>query len=487
MALEHRLDLKLAQKFVLTPQLQQAIKFLQMPQLELSQAISQELIENPLLEEDPVEEESDNDLSMEERELSKEVTDENENNSDTEPPIEQLLNFSVDEYFEERASDGRDLGYFNPDVVTPMSFEQYTSRIPDLHDYLLWQLRFSDAQESLKQAGEIVIGNIDENGYLISSDEDIAQQEGMEIDFIRRAIRLIQDFDPPGIAARDPKECFILQLRELGLSGTLAEKIVADSLDSLSRKKYQEIARQHNASIEDVMSAVRIIEGLEPKPARNLSSSTPVYVVPDVFVIKSEEGYRIILNDEGLPKLRINSYYRNLLRNKEAFTKEDKHFFEDKLRSAIWLIKSLDQREKTIARVTECIVNFQREFFDKGATELKPLNLRDVAANIGMHESTISRVTSTKYLACSHGVFGFRFFFSSALQSGNGSISSTTVKDYIKKTVSEEDEMKPLSDQDISRLLRESYNITIARRTVAKYREEIKIPPQSKRKRRDRF
>lgn len=483
MALESKLDLKLTQKFILTPQLQQAIKLLHLPQLELSQAINQELIENPMLEEIS-EETEEEDISKDEAEISEqEQIQDIIGPEDTEAPLEQLMSFAVDEYFEERASDGRDLGYFSPDTVKQISFEQFTSKVPDLQDYLFWQLRLSGVQENMKKVGEIVVGYLDDNGFLSAPDEEIAASENINIDILRESIKLVQGFDPSGVAARNQKECFALQLAGLNLSDSLAEKIIMESFENLGRKKYHEIAKQHNCCLADVMVAVKIIETLSPKPAVNLSSLNTVYVVPDVFVVKSDEGYRIILNDEGLPKLRINSYYKSLLRAKNEIMKEEKTFLEDKLRSAVWLIKSLEQRERTIYRVTESILGFQREFFDIGHQALKPLNLRDIAENISMHESTISRVTSTKYLSCSHGVFSFRYFFSSALQSGGGEISSTTVKDLIRKAIEDENERVPLSDQSIVDLLKKE-NIMIARRTVAKYREVLKLPSQNKRRRR---
>lgn len=481
MALESKLELRLAQKLILTPQLQLAIRLLQMPQLELSQALTQELTENPFLEE----------IVDEREELSREEIENAETDSesdDTEAPLEKLIaglsGSSVEEYFDERGSDGRDLGYFTPGTVEHQSFEQYTGQETDLYDHLLWQLRFSDADDEIRQIGEVIIGNIDENGYLRATDEEISEAANAGIERVGTALHLVQGFDPPGIAARDLQECLLLQIKALNLSGTLVEHIVLNNMADIEKKRYQQIARQYGVPLDDVLAAVKVVEGLEPKPARNFSNLAPSYVVPDVSVIRTEDGYQIILNDEGLPRVRLNSYYKNLFHSKNSLSKEEKVFIEEKLRSAVWLLKSLDQRNRTIYRVTESILNFQRDFFDRGVSCLKPLNLRDVATSLGMHESTISRVTSNKYLSCGHGLFGFRFFFSSALQSSSGSISSTSVKDLIKKIISEENSRKPMSDQRIVELLK-TKNITIARRTVAKYREELKIPPQGHRKSHD--
>ncbi|MBI4691682.1 MAG: RNA polymerase factor sigma-54 [Nitrospirae bacterium] len=481
MALEHKLELKLSQKLVLTPQLQQAIKLLQMPQLELSQTLSQELIENPFLEE-IMEESSGEELTREEIESIETDT----GSDDTESPLEKMMSTlngsAVDEYFEDRSSDGRDLGYFTPGTIATLSYEQFASQGENLYDHLLWQLRLSDAPESIRQIGEVIINNLDDNGYLVATDEDIAKSTDADADNIRKAIELIQEFDPPGIGARDIRECLLLQIKQLGLEGSLPEKIIQNNIEELKKKNYQHIARLYNASLDEVVAAVKVIEGLEPKPARNFSGANVNYVIPDVFIIKTDDGYQIILNDERLPKLRINNFYKKLLLQKNSFSKEEKLFLDEKFRSATWLLKSLDQRNRTIYRVTESILNFQHDFFDGGVRNLKPLNLKDVALELSLHESTISRVTSNKYLSCGHGIFCFKYFFTSALQSNTGEISSTSVKDMIKKIVSEEDTKKPLSDKRIVEMFKNN-NIVIARRTVAKYREELKIPSQNQRRR----
>ena len=481
MALESRLELRLSQKLILTPQLQLAIKLLQMPQLELSQALTQELTENPFLDE----------IMEEKEELSREEIDNMERREvpdDTEAPLEKLISdlggYGVDDYFDDRGSDGRDLGYFTPGTVEQPSYDQFASKEVDLADHLLWQLRLSDTDEEIKEIGEIVIGNVDENGYLRVTDEEIAQTADVGMEKVRAAVDLVQGFDPQGIAARSLQECLLLQLRALKLQGSLVEQIVRNNMTDVEKKRYPQIARQYAVSLDTVMSAIKVIEGLEPKPGRNFANLTPTYVVPDVTVVKTEDGYQIILNDEGLPRLRLNSFYKKLFLSKNTLSKEEKQFIEEKLRSAVWLLKSLDQRNRTIYRVTESILSFQKDFFDTGVALLKPLNLRDVATSLGMHESTISRVTSNKFLSCSHGLLSFRFFFSSALQSGSGSVSSTSVKDLIKNIVLEENNKKPLSDQRIVELLK-TKKIVIARRTVAKYREELKIPPQGQRKTHD--
>ncbi|GBD99856.1 RNA polymerase sigma-54 factor [bacterium BMS3Abin07] len=478
MSLSQRLELKLSQKLVLTPQLQQAIKLLQMPQLELSQTINQELVENPFLEEE---------LSDEQPEISeKESIDAaaNEESADSETPIEGLMTFNVDDYFDERSSDGRDVGYFNPGTMVQPSFEQFTSKEEDLAEHLLWQLRLTASSDEIKIIGETIIGNIDENGYLRVTEEEIAASTGYSHDKISEAIRLVQTLDPPGIGARTLSECLIIQLHMLGLKGAMVEKLVLEHIPDLEKKNYEAIARKLGTDISDIISAVKIIEELDPKPGRNFASVSANYIAPDVSIEKTDSGYQIILNDESLPRLRLNNHYRKLLSNKNKLTKEEKTYLEERLRSAVWLLKSLDQRNRTIYKVTESIIKFQKEFFDNGPQFLKPLNLRDVSDDIGMHESTVSRVTSNKYLYCGHGIFPFRHFFSSALNEGNGNISSTLVKEMIKKLISEENPQKPYSDLQVSEILKQK-DISIARRTVAKYREALRILPHNKRKRYD--
>jgi len=480
MPVENRLDIRLSQKLILTPQIQLAIKLLQMQKLELVETLNQELVENPFLEELTE--------SPEEAQNTEEIPEEinPEISEDEEKPLESLLEFSklypsVDEYFDERSSDGRDLGYFNPGTIETPSFEKFVSKKPDLSEHLLWQLRLSHVSDELRIAGEIVIGNIDENGYLRATIEELSETSGFSTDIIQKAIEVIQTFDPSGVGARDLKECLLLQVKYLGLKDTLVERIITECLEDLEKKRYQNIAKKFNVSLDDVLHAVKIIQGFDPKPGRNYSSSEPTYVEPDVYVIKDETDYRIILNDDGVPRFRLNEKYRQLLMNKNLLSKEERQFLEEKLRSAIWLIKSLDQRNRTIYRVTERIINFQREFFDKGIDYLKPLTLREIAKELNMHESTISRVTSNKYLASPHGIFPFRFFFSSSIHSDSGEVSSTRVKELIKKIISEEDPSNPLSDQQIVEILKNS-NIHIARRTVSKYRTELKILSQNQRK-----
>ena len=487
MALDNRLEIRLLQKLILTPQLQQAIKLLQMPQLELSQNLTNELMENPFLEEIAEETASlDEDPGV--RDAAESETDPSEQMSydDAEAPLEKLINMGeMDAYFEERSFDGRDLGYFNSGTVAQPSFESFVSKEGDLQDHLLWQLRLSSLEGLIREAAEVVIGNLDENGYLQATVEDIAGMAGCTVKAAQQALKMVQGFDPTGVGARDLQECLLMQLDNLGLRGSLVESLLTGNLHDLEKKRYNQLAKQYNCTTDEIIAAVRIIEKLEPKPGRNYSNSSPVYVTPDVYIVKNDGEFHIILNDEGLPKLRLTHIYKKLISQKNSLQKEEKEFIDEKLRQAVWLLKSLDHRNKTIYRVAESILNFQRDFFEKGRSHLRPLNLRDMATELSLHESTISRATSSKYLACDRGLFSLKFFFSGGVQGSSGKVSSTSVKDLIKKMVTEEDPQKPLSDQEIVGLCKGN-GIEIARRTAAKYRNELKIAPQSQRKRFDR-
>ncbi|RJQ51889.1 MAG: RNA polymerase sigma-54 factor [Nitrospiraceae bacterium] len=478
MAQEQRLELRLSQKLILTPQLQQSIKLLQLPLLELLQDINQELMGNPLLEEsveqEPGEKTEAPEMALEEEAFRKP-------SDDSEAPLEKIFGFTTDNYFEERESDGRDLGYFNDGAEEVQSYLERNRKKPDLYEHLLWQLRLTSTPEEVGRAAEVIINNLNEDGYLKASPEEIAETTKTGMKTFGDALSLVQELDPSGVGARDLQECLLLQLKPLNLKGSLVESILTDGFQELEGKKYKHLASKFTTSIDDIFAAVKIIEGLEPRPGRNFSSDEPVHIIPDVFIEESDGAFLITLNDEGVPRLRLSNYYRKLLANKKSLGPEEKKFLEEKLRSAIWLLKSLDQRNKTIYRVTESILKFQDEFFRKGHKHLKPLNLKDVAEDLGMHESTISRVTSNKYVQCPQGLLGFRFFFSNAVPSSTGNISSSTVKDLIRKIVSEENPNEPLNDKKIVDMLKDK-GISVARRTAAKYREELKIPSHAKRK-----
>jgi len=490
--MEARLELKLSQKLIMTPQLQQAIKLLQLSRLELAQSVSQEILENPVLEE--LAPESSEDVPEGEGEGSSETGEIREGEQQVaERPVEPEgttelksdleLGPQWDDYLNEMG-DGRDYGNSEADEKEMPSYDQTLTRMPSLSDHLLWQLHLSTSEPNLVSGGEWIIGNLDDDGYFRSSLEELAQQSELPAADLQRALELIHDFDPIGVGARDLQECLLIQVRHLDLQGTLIEKIIQDHLADLEKRRYPNIAKALNVALEDVMEASQlIIHDLEPKPGRPYVASDTHYVVPDVYVLKIDEQYVVQLNDEGMPRVRINPYYRKLLSNKDNVDKVTKEYVEERLRSAQWLIKGMEQRNKTIYKVAESIVKFQTEFLDHGISQLKPMVLKDVAEDIAMHESTISRVTTNKYMHTPQGIFPLKYFFTTGFSDGSGAeVSSLTVKDVIQKMIKEENAAAPLKDQQIVDALK-ARGIDIARRTVAKYREELRIPPTSVRKR----
>jgi len=492
--MEARLELKLSQKLIMTPQLQQAIKLLQLSRLELEQSVAQEIMENPVLEELPpeaTEESGESGAEGEGETVAAELREKTEAvperdsapEGETEFKSDMELGPQWDEYLNEM-SDGRDYGSAEADDKEMPSYDQTLTRLPSLSDHLMWQLHLSASDPDMIKGGEWIIGNLDDDGYLGSPLLELAQQSGIPRSVMERALALIQEFDPLGVGAGDLRECLLIQARQLDFQGTLVEKIIQDHLPDLEKRRYLNIARMLGASLQNVMEASQIIiHELEPKPGRPYLVSDTHYVVPDVYVIKVDDRYVVQLNDEGMPKVRINPYYRRLLVRNDSIDKVTKEYIEERMRSAQWLIKGMEQRNKTIYKVAESIVKFQGEFLDLGISHLKPMVLKDVAEDISMHESTISRVTTSKYMHTPQGIFAMKYFFTTGFSDGSGSeISSLTVKDAIQKMVREEDLAAPLKDQQIVDTLR-SRGIDIARRTVAKYREELRIPPTSVRKR----
>ena len=469
MAIEMRLDLKLAQKLVMTPQLQQAIKLLQLSRLEMSQVVYQEMLENPVLE----------DANLEADQEDADVKTDDDRVEGEEERAVDLFDLKWDSYMDGDDYSG-DVAYFPEDDEKP-SYEQTLSSKIGLSEHLAWQLRLVTTTDLENKLGQIIIGNIDEDGYLRDVTlEEVAAAAEATVEQAEAALRLVQDLDPPGVAARDLRECLLIQARQLGLTGTIVEEIIHDHMEDLEKKRYSLIAKALKVTIKDVQLAANAIEALEPKPGRPFASSQVQYIVPDVYVVKKDGSYVILLNDEGMPRLRVSPFYKNLMT--QGGDEATKDYIETKLRSAQWLIKSIEQRNKTIYRVAESIVVRQKDFLDKGIDYLKPMILKDVAEDIGMHESTISRVTTSKYVHTPQGMYELKYFFSGSIASISGDdLSSITVRNLIHKTINEEDPKNPLNDRQIVNILK-SKNIDIARRTVAKYRGELKMPPASARK-----
>jgi RNA polymerase sigma-54 factor len=334
-----------------------------------------------------------------------------------------------------------------------------------------------------KFIGVLIIGNIDEDGYLQTSAADLAQELNFTEVEIEQTLKKIQEFEPIGIGARNLQECLLIQIQVKHLDNPLVRPIIEHHLKNLENRNYATIAKDLKVSLAEVAQAVDAISQLEPKPGRSFDSLETRYVSPDIFVYKMGDDYEISLNEDGLPKLRINSYYRDALSGNTAVSEDTKIYIQNRLKSAIWFIKSIHQRQKTIYRVSKSIVTLQKDFLDNGIAQLKPLTLRQVAEDVEMHESTISRVTTNKYMYTPQGVFELKFFFNSGISRTQGDqVASESVKDKIKQLVLSEDTENPYSDQDIVNLLKQA-NIVIARRTVAKYREMLGLLSSSKRKR----
>lgn len=480
-----RLELRLQQKLIMTPQLQQAIRLLQLSRLELTQTVSQELTENPVLEEEATPDGPEEEISPGEDGAPSKTEAEVTESEPAEAPSLDRLEFNWDNYFDQDEGGGRDYEYASASPEDLPSYEQTLTKPVSLVEHLTWQLRLSPVSDEDRPLAEAVIGNLDDDGYLRLDLDELARMTGASPAHVERVLKVVQAFDPVGVGARDLQECLLIQTRQLGLQGSLVESIIAHHLPDLEKKRYAAIGKALNAAPEEIYQASKVIEHLEPKPGRPFASSENLYIVPDVFVAKVEGKYTVLLNDDGLPRLRINAYYRKLLKAKAQNGDATKTYLEDKLRSALWLIRSIEQRNRTIVRVAESIVKFQQEFFEKGIDCLKPLILKQVAEDISMHESTISRVTTNKYMFTPQGIFELKYFFNSSISRVNGigeDVSSASVRERLRQLVAAEDPRHPLTDhQLVERLAGEQ--IAIARRTVAKYRGALRIPPAGKRKR----
>jgi RNA polymerase sigma-54 factor len=481
MALEQKLHLKLSQKLIMTPSLQQAIKLLQLSKLELQEVLNQELLENPLLEE------SAEEAKQEEAEAeAQEKTQTEEEAKAAELPKEKdkdsFDEIDYDAYFQDYIEYG-----YNPrgmgEEHEEFPIENTLTRPPNLTDHLTWQLNMSDASPRVKEIGLFIIGNIDEDGYLRASADEVAAAGPYAPEDVEKAIQTIQALDPIGVGARDLRECLLLQLDFLEIDVPLVDIIIRDHWEMFMQRHFVQLAKVLGIDMKTLEGIVEVIKHLDPKPGRKYSNERAIYVEPDVYVHKVGDEYVIVLNEDGMPKLRINGSYRAMLNSMDSKSDgETVNYIKDKIRSAVWLIKSLDQRQRTIYKVAESIIKHQREFLENGIDFLRPLVLRDVADDIQMHESTVSRVVSNKYMHTPRGLFLMKYFFHSGIDSDTGEdISSLTVKKKIQGYIDAEDPRKPLSDSKIMKILNDE-GINIARRTVAKYRDELNIPSSTDRK-----
>jgi RNA polymerase sigma-54 factor len=481
MALEQKLSLRMSQRLIMTPALQQAIKLLQMTKLELQDEITQEVTENPLLEELPEgPAEADKDEEAPAAEAGEAAEREPAAGAEAERDSFDEIDYAA--YFQ----DYMDLSYrpqAPPEEIDAPPLENFLSKPQSLSDHLLWQLEMNLVSPRQKEIGRAIIGNLEPAGYLQASLEEIAAMGPYPLEEVEAALHLVQELDPTGVAARDLKECLLIQLAFHDMEGSPAEAIIKDHMDLLQRRRFRELAQALECSVEEVMHYVDTIRNLDPKPGRKYNAGSNNYVIPDVYVLKVDKGYTIVLNEDGLPRLRISPFYRRMIdRSNTEVSRETREYVRDKFRSAFRLIRSLEERQRTIYKVARSIVKHQEGFLDYGYEHLRPLILKDVAEDIGMHESTVSRVVNQKYMHTPRGLYEMRFFFHSGISSARGDdVSSLTVKERIKKVVGEEDPARPLSDSGIVQILSDD-GLRIARRTVAKYREELRIPSSNERR-----
>ncbi len=489
--MEIKQQLRLTQQLVMTPQLQQAIKLLQMSRMELVDLVREEMLENPMLEDvgevGSTEPEMPKDVAVVEAPTIDKAGAADDKAADDKAKAEEKKteDFDWERYLENHAMQAPVPSFRGGggDDELP-GIEATYSRAEDLTAHLIWQVKMGDWVEDELRFLALVIGNLNDDGYLELDDvpedeivEKLAREAELDPEDAEEVLSMFQKLDPIGVGSRSLKECLAVQAKHFDMD-ELVLKVLDGHLSNLEKKNYQAIARDLDVPVEEIYDVAQVIADLEPRPGRNFISEEPRYIVPDVYVHKVADKYFVVANDDGMPKLKISGFYRSAM----ADNKEAKEYIQNKLRSAAWLIRSIDQRRKTIVKVTECIVEKQRDFFDKGIQYLKPMILRDVAEAVGMHESTISRVTSNKYVHTPRGLFELKYFFNSAIKRGTQEdIASESVKQAIKKIIGDEDEKNPYSDQKIVEILAQQ-DIKIARRTVAKYREMLGILSSSKRK-----
>lgn len=478
MALEQRLSLKLSQKLVMTQSLQQAIKLLQMSRLELQDTLNEELLENPILEDAQDGLETDRNLNSSDDAES--LVDAPANSFE-----DKLDNIDMESYFQDY------LGDYNPrqereafDPADMPNFENLITRTESLTDHLERQLGVLPLDDRQFEIGMEIVGNVDDIGRLGIELDEIARHGNWTVEEVTAIWQEIREFNPRGVAARNLRECLEIQIAYSEWSGTEVETLLLDHFELLKKQKYKELMNILGINAEQLKEYLEAIKCFDPEPGRDFAPKPPQYIHPDVYIMKVEEEYVIQLNEEGTAKLRVSPNYQKILEQASAMDKNASEFLKEKFKSAMWLIKSLDQRNRTIYKVAESLVRHQRDFFERGIEHMKPLVLREVADDINMHESTVSRVVNNKFVHTPRGVFELKYFFRSGLTSAHGEdVSSLAVKEKIRKLCGEESPTKPYSDATLVKILTRE-GINIARRTVAKYREELGILSSSKRRRR---
>lgn len=471
MAFELKQHLKLSQQLVMTPQLQQAIKLLQLSRLELTDLIRQEIDENPVLDEKMESDETDHPSSSSDTDGAK--------NTDVELP-EMKNDFDWKDYVDNTIRPST--GTYSGGGEEKEQFDSIITREDTFSDHLLWQLRLHDLTVKEMEVGEYIIGNLNPDGYLKATIDEVAAATSVDPALVEKVRSKIKGFDPVGVSSMDLQECLLVQADFLPGDNTLIKRILKDHLKNLERKKYQVIAKALQATLKDVVASCEVISNMDPRPGKAYNDNDTQYITPDIYVYKDRDEYVVVLNEDGQPKLKINSFYKKMLSSNEINSDKAKEYIQEKIRSAVWLVKSVYHRQSTIVNVMKSIIKFQRDFFDYGPAHLKPLVLRDVAEDINMHESNISRVTTNKYVYTPQGIYELKYFFNSGLSTNNGdAIASESVKNRMKELIESENPQKPYSDQEIADMFKQQ-GISIARRTVTKYREMLGILSSSRRK-----
>jgi RNA polymerase sigma-54 factor len=454
--MDYGLKLEMTHKLVMTPQLRQAIAILQLSSLELSEVVEKELLENPVLE---IEDKEPGEFEEQQKE-----------------PVDSAMEYmDWAEYF----NDGRDIGYASSDHQERQNFEAFTPTVVSLEEHLEFQLFLAVLDTGARTVGKYLIGCIDENGYLCCSTEEAAERLNVPVPLVNHVLAVIQTFEPAGVGARDLRECLLIQVRQRNMEDPLVLAVIDRYLDDLGAGKYKSIAEKLGVTAHDIQQAVDHIRTLDPKPGRAFGRSDLTYILPEVVVERVNGNYVITVNDTDVPRLTINPCYRRLA----DVDNEARKYIESRLNSAVWLIRSIEQRRRTLYNVVAALVDLQRDFFDYGPKHIRPLTMKKLADQVGIHESTVSRAIANKYVDTPHGLFGLRTFFSAGITAAGGEdVAATKVKGEIRELIAGEDAKHPLSDQALTDILNKQ-GIAVSRRTVAKYREEIGIPASSKRKR----
>jgi RNA polymerase sigma-54 factor len=518
--LEHKLNLKVQQKQLLTPSLVQMVNLLQLNKLELTDMIQQELVQNPVLEEgteivegpeltadtpdlavsrngteSPAVEVDDSETPYLEISQREKTVAENVDAKAPEPepdgdPYGDIDLASFDNYLNDNASRPRET-----EIFEKPSFENFIAKTPTLTDHLEWQLGLTHVEPNIRLACHSIIGNLNEDGYLLAVDEsgrevpitleEIAESGEHTMEEVTQALEVVQAFDPPGVAARDLRECLMQQLHSLGEDDCFSMDIVRDHLAKVQSKQYKEIAKAMGLQLEEIMEAIEIVKALDPRPGQKYNRVAAPTIEPDVYIVKVGGEYKVVANEDEVPQLRLSATYRQLL-ERDSLNKEVKNYVKDRFRDAVQLLKNLEQRKHIIVKVCESVVRRQTEFLDKGIDCLKPMMIKDVAEEIGVHPSTVSRAVANKFAHTAQGVFELRYFFSEAVNGPKGTDTSLLiVKRKVKKYVEMEDPRSPLTDEKIALLLQENDGIKVNRRSITKYREDMRIPSTHQRRRRD--